>query len=56
VLDLHFLHHLLAVGFDGALGRAQRSADLLVLIAPHEKIKDLQLARRQSPDTGAHAV
>ena len=55
-LGLHFLHHSVAVGLDGAFGRSQRVGDLLVGIAANDKVEDLPLTRRQSPEAGAHAV
>ena len=44
---MHFFHHPVTVGFDGALGRAQRVADLLVGMTANDKLEDLPLARRQ---------
>ena len=44
------------MGLDGALGRAQRAANLLVGVATNDKIEDLPLTRRQSPETGANDV
>ncbi len=44
--DLHFLHHPVAVGLNGALGRAQRVADLLVRLTANDEFEDLPLARR----------
>ena len=53
---LQFLHHSLAMGFDGPFGTAYRPSDLLVVITADDKLKDFSLAWRQSPDTGTHAV
>jgi hypothetical protein len=47
-LNLHFLDHPLAVGFDCAFGRAQRARDLFVGLAANDKLEDLPLARRVS--------
>src|SRR4029077_19932225 len=52
-LDLHFLHHPVAMGLDGALSRAR---DLLVLFAADDKFKNLPLARRQCSDMSADHV
>jgi hypothetical protein len=43
-LDLHFLHHPLAVGLDRALGCAQRVADLLVGLTANDKFEDFRAA------------
>jgi len=45
-LDLHFLHHPLAMGLDGAFGCAQSAGDLLVGLAANDKVEDFPLARR----------
>ena len=55
-LDLHLLHHPLAMGLDSTLGTTQRASDLLVAVAANDKVENLPLAWCQSPETGAHAV
>ena len=55
-LDLHFLHHPVAMGLDGTFGPAQLAGDLLVCVAANDKFEDLPLARRQCRDTGANHV
>jgi hypothetical protein len=55
-LDLHFLHHPVAVGLDGALGCAQRTGYMLIGVTENDEVEDLPLTRRQSPEAGAHAV
>jgi hypothetical protein len=54
--DLHFLHHPVAVGFNGPLGRAQRVADLLVGLTANDKLEDFALARRQRREMPANDV
>ena len=40
-LDLHLLHHIVAVGFDGAFGAANRPSDLLVRFAANDQARRL---------------
>jgi hypothetical protein len=40
-LDLHFLHHQLAMGFDRALGPTYRTSDLFVGLASNDKFNSL---------------
>jgi len=44
--NLHFLHDLLAVGLDGAFGRTQDAADLLIGLTGNDEFKYLPLPRR----------
>ena len=46
-LNLHLLHHPVAVCLDGALGRAELMGDMLVCLAANDKLENLALARRQ---------
>ncbi|MET4036259.1 hypothetical protein ABMB68_007463, partial [Bradyrhizobium sp. RT4a] len=55
-LSLHLLHHHVAMGLDGALGRSQRVADLLVEFAANDQFENLPLARRQRREASANAV
>ncbi len=52
-LDLHFLHHPMAVGLDRARRGSEFIRDLLVDPASHHQIEYLPLARRQSRDMSA---
>ena len=45
-LDLHLLHHPVAMGLDRALGRTQYVADLLVGLAANDEFEDFAFARR----------
>ena len=45
-LDLHFLHHPLAVGLDRPLRGSEFIRDLLVHPASHHQIEHLPLVRR----------
>ena len=47
-LHSHFVHYLGAMRFDRALAGAEHVGDLLIEQAPHDKRKDLALARRQA--------
>ena len=53
--NLHLLHHPMAMGLDGPFGAAERAGDLLVGVAANDKVENLSLAWRQSPEKGAHA-
>ena len=55
-LDLHLLHHPVAMGLDGTLGTTQRAGDLLVAVAANDKVENLPLARRQCRDMSANDV
>jgi hypothetical protein len=55
-LDLHFLHHPVAMGLNGTFGPAQRAGDLLVGVAANDKFEDFPLARRQCRDMSANHV
>ena len=50
------LHNLLSVGFDRALGPAQRAGETLVGVANDDKVEDLPLARCQLCDKRANDV
>ena len=54
--NLHFRHHPLAMGLDGALGTTQRAGDVLVGVAANDKFKDFPLTRRQCRDMSANDV
>ena len=54
--NLQLLHNLLSVGFDRALGPAQRAGDMLVGVADNDKVEDLPLARCQRCDKRANDV
>ena len=54
--NLHFRHHPLAMGLDGALGTTQREGDVLVGVAANDKFKDFPLTRRQCRDMSANDV
>jgi hypothetical protein len=54
--NLHFLHHPMAMGLDGAFGTAQRVGDLLVGLAANDKVENLPLARRQCRDMSANHI
>jgi hypothetical protein len=55
-LDLHFLHHPVAMGLDGAFGPADCVGNLLVGVATNDKQKDFTFARRQCRDMSAYHV
>src|SRR5258705_5673162 len=55
-LDLHLLHHPVAMRLDRALGRTQYDGNLLVGLAANNELEDLPLARRQLRNMGAHDV
>ena len=55
-LDLHLLHYIVTVGFDGPFGTAYRSSDLLVGFAANDKLKDFPLTWRQSANSDTYAV
>jgi len=55
-LDLHFLHHPVAMGLDRARRAAQRAGHLLVALTTNDKLEDLPLARRQFPNMSANQV
>src|SRR5580658_4338834 len=55
-LDLHLLHHPVAMSLDRSLGCAQNVADLLVGLAANDEIKDFAFARRQRRNSRAHRV
>ena len=55
-LNLHLLHHPVAMSFDGAFGRAQFVGDMLVGLAANDKFENLALARRQRRDMCANDV
>jgi len=44
-LDLHLLHHPVAMRLDRALGRTQYDGNLLVGLAANDELEDLPLAR-----------
>ena len=52
--NLHFLHHPVAMGLDGAFGTAYRAGGLLVGVTANETLEDLPLARRQCRDMRAN--
>jgi hypothetical protein len=55
-LDLHFLHHPVAMGLDCPFGGAQRIGDLLVGLAANDEVEDFALARRQCRDMNTDGV
>jgi hypothetical protein len=54
--NLHFLHHPVAMGFDGTLGTTQRAGDVLVGVAANDTVENLPLAPRQCCDQSANHV
>ena len=55
-LDLHFLHHSVAMGLDGPFGTAACAGNLLVGVAANDKFKNFPLTRRQCRDMSANDV
>ena len=55
-LDLHLLHHPVAMGLDRALSRTQYVGDLLVGLAANDEFEDFSFARRQLRNMSAHDV
>ena len=55
-LDLHLLHHLVAMRLDRALSRTQYVGNLLVGLAANDEFENFALARRQLRNMSAHAV
>src|SRR5689334_1219631 len=55
-VHLHLLHHLVAMRFDGALGRSQLMGDLLVDLAANDQTEHLPLSRRQGSYESAKGI
>ncbi|MET4520118.1 hypothetical protein ABIB81_009477 [Bradyrhizobium sp. I1.7.5] len=55
-LSLHLLHHPVAMGLDGPLGRSQRVGDLLVEFAANDQFENLPLARGQRREKAASCL
>jgi hypothetical protein len=52
-LNLHFLHYVVAMGLDRALGPACCTGYLLTGLAANDIVEDLPLARCQCADAGS---
>jgi hypothetical protein len=54
--NLHFLHHPVAMGLDGAFGTAYCAGGLLVGVTANDTLEHLSLARRQCRDMSANHI
>ena len=54
--NLHFLHHPLAMSFDGPFGAIEYDGNLLISLAGNDQQKEFPFARRQSSGLTANRI